>query len=66
MYRRTKVDPVSFEGTKENPLEVGELLLILQCMEEQRSVLRVLEELRSIPWRTKVDPMGFREVESIL
>ena len=29
MYRRAKVDPMSFERTKVDPLKVGELLLIL-------------------------------------
>ena len=39
MYRRTKVDPMSFERTKVEPLEVGELLSFLQYIRELRLIL---------------------------
>ena len=50
MYRRAKVDPMHFERTKVDPLEVGELLSILP------TVYR----------RVKVDPMHFERLSSIL
>ena len=37
-FGRTKVDPMSFGRTKVDPLKVGELLSILQCIEELRSI----------------------------
>ena len=40
---------MDFGRTKVNPLEVGKLLSILQCIRELRSILCVLGELRSIP-----------------
>ena len=50
MYRRAKVDPMHFKGTKVDPLEVGKLLSILP------TVYR----------RVKVDPMHFERLSSIL
>ena len=47
MYRRAKVDPMHFNRTKVDPLEVGELLSILS------TVYR----------RVKVNPMRFRRVK---
>ena len=43
--RRTKVDPMGFGRTMVDSLKVGELLLILQCIGELKSILW------SIPWR---------------
>ena len=39
MYKRTKVNPMSFGRTKVDPLKVGELLSILQCIGELKSIL---------------------------
>ena len=47
MYKRAKVNPIHFERTKVDPLEVGELLSILP------TVYR----------RVKVDPMRFRRIK---
>ena len=39
VYRRAKVNPIRFGRTKVDPLEVEELLLILRCIGELRSIL---------------------------
>jgi len=41
VYRRAKIDPISFGRTRVDPLEVRELLSILQCIEELRLILWV-------------------------
>ena len=51
MYRRAKVNPIRFGRTKVDPLEVEELLSILQCIGEVSSILCISGELRSIIWR---------------
>ena len=48
-YKRAAVDPMDFESAKVDPLKVGELLLILQCIRELRSILWILGELKLIP-----------------
>ena len=47
MYRKAKVDPMHFERTKVDPLEVGELLSILP----------------TVYGRVKVDPPRFRRIK---
>ena len=39
VYRRAKVNPMSFGRTKVDPLKVGELLSILQCIGGLKSIL---------------------------
>jgi len=41
VYKRVKIDPISFEKTKVDPLEVRELLSILQYIGKLRSILWV-------------------------
>ena len=39
VYRRGKAETMGFGRTKVDPLEIGALLLILQCIGELRSIL---------------------------
>ena len=47
MYKRAKVNPMHFERTKVDPLEVGELL----------------SNLPTVYRRVKVNPMRFRRIK---
>ena len=51
VYRIAKVNPIRFGRTNVYPLEVEELLSILQCIGEVSSILCISGELRSIIWR---------------
>ena len=74
MYRRAKVDPMGFGRTKVNPLKVGELLLIPQCIGDmgfKRTKVNPLKvgELLSIPYCTgelRLILWVSRELRSIL
>ena len=74
-YKRAAVDPMDFERTKVDSLKVGELLSILHCIGELKSILWVQENYgRSLKGRrvivdpivyrtTKVDLMSFERIK---